>query len=93
MMDEQRYTGEQMMEIERRGRVGAIKGLFDYRSRPSWVNSVEIQQVVVVRSCWGVGMGRDEGIPAEIETFREITEVFDMKGNLIVREDPCEGRG
>jgi len=92
-MDELKYTSGQMLEMERQARVGAIKRLFRARSRPSWVNSVEIQQVVVVRSCWGSGMGKGEGLPVELETVREVTEIFDMEGNLIARDDPCEGRG
>ena len=47
--------------------------------RNSNVNSVSIEKVIIVKSIVGEGTYED--------VTREITEIFDLKGNLITRID------
>ena len=50
--------------------------------RNSNVNSVKIEKVIIVKSV--VGKGIEEYL------CREITEIYDLKGRLITRIDPCK---
>lgn len=47
--------------------------------RNSNVNSVKIEKVIIVKSIVGEGTKED--------VSREITEIFDLKGNLLARID------
>lgn len=50
--------------------------------RSSNVNSVKTEKVIIVKSVVGKGTKED--------VSREITEIFDLKGRLIARIDPCK---
>ena len=50
--------------------------------RNSNVNSVKIEKVIVVKSVVGKGTKED--------LCREITEIYNLKGQLIARIDTCE---
>ena len=50
--------------------------------RNSNVNSVKIEKVIIVKSVIGKGTKED--------LSREITEIYDLKGRLIARIDPCK---
>ena len=50
--------------------------------RNSNVNSVKIEKVIIVKSVVGKGTKED--------LCREITEIYNLKGRLIARIDPCK---
>ena len=50
--------------------------------RNSNVNSVKIEKVIIVKSVVGKGTKED--------LCREITEIYNLKGQLIARIDPCK---
>ena len=50
--------------------------------RNSNVNSVKIEKVIIVKSVIGKGTKED--------LIREITEIYNLKGQLIARIDPCK---
>ena len=50
--------------------------------RNSNVNSVKIEKLIIVKSVVGKGTKED--------LYREITEIYNLKGHLIARIDPCK---
>ena len=89
------YTWEEVESWAEASVSGAFRRFLEGTGgRPrSWIRSVSVGEHIVVRSYWGTGLGDAvPGIPKELRLGRQITEVFDMEGNLIARDDPGEGR-